>query len=59
MGLDGRVAGGAVRVSTMGGLRGDALGKRRPRTGDAVRARLVTASRAGGWRAAVRGSAVR
>ena len=36
MGLDGRVAGGAVRVSTMGGLRGDALGKRRPRTGGAV-----------------------
>jgi len=36
MGLDGRVAGGAVRVSTMGGLRGDALGKRRPRAGGAV-----------------------
>ena len=36
MGLDGRVAGDAVRVSTMGGLRGDALGKRRPRTGGAV-----------------------
>jgi len=36
MGLDGRVAGGAVRVSTMGGLRGDALTKRRPRAGGAV-----------------------
>ena len=51
MGLDGRVAGGAVRVSTMGGLRGGALGKRRPRAGGAVPqspalcARLDTASR--------------
>ena len=69
MGLDGRVAGGAVRVSMMGGLRGDALGKRRPRAGGAVpqspvlcahslsRLRVVLARLSSGGRACVRAAA--